>query len=947
MVIWEGVIAKMKLYDLRIEYDKYPIGLTVERPRFSWKIQSDKGDTMQTGYRIIVKRAEDEKVVWDSGEVMSDASIHIEYDGEKLLDESEYSVHISVTDNHGESAEAGAYFETGVFDACSFEAKMITHDFDESNTACPVFYKLFNIDRTIAKAVAYVTSQGVYEMTVNGQKAGDYRMAPGWTSYHKRLQYQTYDITELLGEENNIEITVGNGWYKGIFGFDLRPNRYGDRVGAFAEIHIFYEDGGREKICTDETWSVRESEILSSEIYMGESVDTTKNKTVGMSNSLDTTEPTEKNAKEEKHQTSCKIIVKDFDKRTLVSQENEPVRVTERIKAKKVFADPAGNVLVDFGQNLTGVVELSIKGSRGQKVTISHAETLDKNGVFYPDTLRKAKSVDEFILNGEDQILSPTFTFHGFRYAKIEGIENPEPSMFTALVLHSDMENIGTFECSNRKVNQLYSNITWSFRDNFLDVPTDCPQRDERLGWMGDAQVFSWTASEIKNTARFYSKWMKDVAADSSLEKGVPHVVPDILGQYSASAWSDAAVIIPWVVYQTYGDKKILADSWKCMHEWVDYIRNHCDENGLWQSGFQYGDWLALDKEEMVDRIGATDRYMIANAYYLYVTDIVRKTAIILGYMDAEKDYSNLYTYTLEAFRNEYYTRTGRIVSETQTGAVISLYFDLAREKDRKRILESLVNNIAAHKNHLVTGFVGSPYLCHVLSENGEHELAATLFMREDYPSWLYAVNKGATTIWERWNSITPEGDFDESGMNSLNHYAYGSIGDWMFRRLCGITQLEAGYKRFRVQPMLVKGIHETHRTFESMYGTIESHVSCRDGRIKVKVVVPANTTAEIILPEKQEVISVGSGTYEYEYATSTDLTVEKYSMESTLGEILQQQTAVDMFNQFAPGMLDNPMIGYAKGMSLTELLTQAPEAKPMYEAVIAALNVQEKILIA
>lgn len=909
----------MKLQDLRIEYDKHPIGLTVEKPRFSWKMVSDKKNTMQTSYHIVVTKSES-AIVWDSGEVKSDTSIHVEYAGDKLEDETEYTVMVTVTDNHGETASITGSFETGIFYNEIFEAKMITHDFDENETACPVFYKLFECDRKVRKATAYITSHGVYEASLNEKTIGDLRMAPGWTSYHNRLQYQTYDITDLIRAENIIEITVANGWYKGIFGFALKANNYGDRVGCFAEIHILYEDGSMEKICTDENWSVRNGQILSSEIYMGESVDTTK---TDFSNG--------------------NLSIKEFDIKTLTSQENEPVRVTERIKPVNIFTDPEGNKLVDFGQNLTGVVELNIKGEKGQKVTVSHAETLDKNGVFYPETLRKAKSIDEFVLNGEQQILSPKFTFHGFRYAKIEGIEKLSEDMFTALVIHSDMEVIGEFNCSNKKVNQLYSNVTWSFRDNFLDIPTDCPQRDERLGWMGDAQVFSWTASEIRNTARFYSKWMKDIAAESSLEKGVPHVVPNILDSYSSSAWSDAAVIIPWVVYQTYGDTKILSDSWQCMHEWVDYIKNHCGENGLWQSGFQYGDWLALDKEEMADRTGATDKYMIANAYYLYVTDIVRKTARVLGYADAEKNYSDLYDKTIEAFRNEYYTPTGRIVSETQTGAVLSLYFNLAREKDRKRIMDTLVENIGIHKNHLVTGFVGTPYICHVLSENGAHDLASTLFMREDYPSWLYAVNKGATTIWERWNSITPDGDFDESGMNSLNHYAYGSIADWMFRKICGISQLEPGYKRFRVKPMFVKGIYESGRSYETMYGTIESHVSCRDGKIKVKVVVPANTTAEIILPEKNETAVVGSGTYEYEYVTDTDLTVEKYSMESTLGEILQEQLAKDMFEQFAPGMLDNPMIGYAMGMSLTEMLTQAPEAKPMYEAVIAALNVQEK----
>ena len=505
------------------------------------------------------------------------------------------------------------------------------------------------------------------------------------------------------------------------------------------------------------------------------------------------------------------------------------------------------------------------------------------------------------------------------------------------------MEKTGDFHCSNKKVNQLQSNITWSQRDNFLDIPTDCPQRDERLGWTGDAQVFSWTAAFNRNTALFYTKWMRDVAAESSLEKGVPHVVPDILESYSSSAWSDVAVIVPWVVYQIYGDKGILEENWKCMHEWVDYIKNNCEENGLWQSGFQYGDWLALDKEESADRTGATDKYMIANAYYLYVTDLVKQTAEVLGKKEEAEKYASLYETTLDAFQREYYTETGRIVSETQTGAIISLYFNLAREKDRKRILNTLLTNIENHKNHLSTGFVGTPYICHTLSENGAHEMAATLFMKEDYPSWLYAVNMGATTIWERWNSIKQDGTFDESGMNSLNHYAYGSVGDWMYRKVAGLSQLEPGYKRFQVKPMFVKGIEEWGTEFESVYGKIVANTSCKDGKIHVHVEVPANTTAVIVLPEKEETHEVGSGVYDYEYATETSLAVERFSMDSTLGEIVAEPLAVEMFNQMVPGMLEGPMIQFAYGMTLAELLGAAPEARPMYEAVVNALNQKER----
>ena len=797
---------------------------------------------------------------------------------------------------------------------------MITSDFPAEETACPVFGKTFVTDKKVKKARLYATAHGVYEATLNGQTVGDYRMAPGWTSYHNRLQYQIYDVTEQLAAENEITITVGNGWYKGILGFTCEPNRYGTQAGAFAELHVEYEDGSKDVIATDETWSVKTGEIRYSEIYMGETIDT------------DAPEIAEGN-----------VVVKDFDKAVLTAQENEPVRITEKIAGKELIVTPKGEKLVDFGQIVTGVVEAHVKGEKGQKIVIRHAEVLDKDGNFYPETLRQAKSIDTFICNGEEQIFRPRFTFHGFRYICVEGMEEFTADQFIACVTHSDMEKTGDFNCSNKKVNQLQSNITWGQRGNFLDIPTDCPQRDERLGWTGDAQVFSWTAAFNRNTALFYTKWMRDVAAESSLEKGVPHVVPDILGQYSSSAWSDVAVIVPWVVYQMYGDKGILEENWKCMHEWVDYIKNNCEENGLWQSGFQYGDWLALDKEESADRTGATDKYMIANAYYLYVTDLVKQTAQILGKTEEAVKYEELYTTTLEAFREEYYTPTGRIVSETQTGAILSLYFDLAREKDRKRILNTLLTNIANHKNHLSTGFVGTPYICHALSENGAHEMAATLFMKEDYPSWLYAVNMGATTIWERWNSIKPDGTFDESGMNSLNHYAYGSVGDWMYRKVAGLSQLEPGYKKFQVKPMFVKGIEECGTEFESVYGKIVTNTSCKNGKIHVHVEVPANTTAVIVLPEKEEEHEVGSGVYDYEYDTETSLVVERFSMDSTLGEIVAEPLAVEMFNQMAPGMLEGPMIEFAYGMTLAELLGAAPQAKPMYEAVVNALNQKEK----
>lgn len=907
----------MRIYDFTIEYQAEPKGLGIKEPRFSWKLESEEQDVVQASYHLWVFCGG--QPVWDSARTDSAQSVLIPYGGLGLEEEKEYQVHLAVEDNYGNLAESDTVFSTGIYDTAHFAAKMITHNFSREETACPVFYRFFSAKKQVEKACLYATAHGVYEIALNGKRIGDAYMCPGWTDYHKRLQYQYYDITEELCRENCIEMTVGNGWYKGILSFDCKPDRYGDRTGAFAEIHIFYADGSREVIATDTDWKVRTGQIRYSEIYMGETLDT---------DDADTIEGT--------------VLEAEFDPLVLVPQENEPVRVTERISAKKIFMDAQGNRLVDFGQNLTGLVELKIKGKRGQKVIIRHAEVLDKDGVFYPDTLRTAISTDTYILNGEEQVLMPHFTFHGFRYIAVEGIETMKQEMFTACAMHSDMKKTGSFHCSNPAVNQLQSNIEWGLRDNFFDIPSDCPQRDERLGWMGDAQVFSWTAAFNRNTALFFSKWMKDVAAASSLEEGVPHIVPDIQGTYSSAGWSDAAVIIPWVVYQTYGDERILEESWQCMHEWVDYIHNRVNEDGLWMTNYQYGDWLALDREQGDKSVGATDVYLVANAYYLYVTSLVAQTARVLGKEEEAVYYEELHAKTLESFREEYYTARGRIVSETQTGCVLSLHFGLAREQDREKILNTLLANIEDHKNHLTTGFLGTPYLCHALSDHGAHHMASILFMRDDYPSWLYAVKMGATTIWERWDAILPDGTMEHPGLNSMNHYAYGSIGDWMYRKIGGINQLEAGYHRFYVRPMFVQGIEEARTELETPYGKIVSEWSCKNKRIHVEIQVPANTSAVFYLPEKEEPLSVGSGTYVYEYDTETSLKELRFSLDNTLGEVMEEPLGKQMLDQMVPELMANPMIEYAKKMTLAEGISSAPEIRAVYEAVIKALNEQE-----
>ena len=908
----------MQIKDLCMEYRRNPIGIDILKPGFSWKLESEKQNTMQTGYQIQV--ISEGRMIWDSGCRKSDQSVLVEYEGDLLQAETVYEYRVTVWDNHGEMAAAVGHFETGLLSGKNFKAQWITHPFEKEETACPIFTKTFALKGKVKRARVYATALGVYEVSVNGSKAGDAFFAPGWTNYKKRLQYQTYDVTDLLGQENILEITVGNGWYKGILGFYCRPDNYGDRTAVLAELHVIYEDGTREVIATDTNWQLKTGQIRYSELYMGETIDSTYtgNETVG-------------------------AVAFSYPMENLTAQESEPVKITKRTPARELIITPKGEKVLDFGQNMAGFVEVKVQGEAGQRVVIRHAETLDKDGNFYSETLRQAKSIDTFICDGTEQVFRPHFTFHGFRYISVEGLEEIKPENFTACTLHTDMKITGSFTCSNEMVNQLQSNIQWGQRSNFLDIPTDCPQRDERLGWTGDAQVFCRTASYNMDTALFFRKWLRDLKSEQTKEYGPPHVVPNILSnQDAAAAWSDAATIIPWTVYQVFGDKRILEEQYGSMKGYVDYITEHCGENGLWQTGYQYGDWLALDKEESADRTGATDKYLVANAYYAYSTDIVSKTAKILNLAEDAARYESLYRDIVKRFDEEYITRTGRVVSETQTGCVLALYFGLAQEKYRARIAKSLETNIANHKNHLSTGFVGTPYLCHVLSENGMHDLAGTIFLKEDYPSWLYAVKRGATTVWERWNSIMPDGSFDESGMNSLNHYAYGSIGGWMYEKLAGINLLKPGYKEIRIQPRFIKGITSVDASYDSVYGTIRSAWNCKEGKITVDVTIPVNTTAQIVIKEKEEVIEVGSGCWHYEYSTDTRLEADRFTMDTTLGELIQEPLAVEMLNRFSPGMLDGPMIQFAYGMTISELkAVMPPEGIEMFKAVLDAVNQQ------
>ena len=910
----------LNLYDLTIEYKTNPLGLDEVQPRFSWKLESDRNDTRQTAYRIIVSNSEP---LWDSGRVESEQSILIEYLGVLFEPRTAYTWTVTVWDNHGESASASASFETGLLSGAAFEgkARWITHGLDKDETASPIFTKTFTVSKPVARARLYATALGLYEAELNSEKIDDSFFAPGWTSYRKRLQYQTYAIDTLREGENQLRFTLGKGWYSGALGFMPMPNLYGDTTAMLALLIVSYNDGTEELIGTDESWDVSTGTICFSEIYDGETQDWTLPETcIGKALSFE----------------------HGFD--TLVAQENEPVRCLMTLPVVREFMAPNGEHLFDFAQNLTGWVEVKITGRPGQKIVLHHAESLDENGNFYTGNLSFAKATDTYILSGEDQTIRPHFTYHGFRYVCVEGLEEGQSIELTACHLSSDLKENGSFSCSDSRVNRLQQNIVWGQRDNYLDVPTDCPQRSERLGWTGDATAFTPTAVFHQNIMPFMRKWMHDFSADQTAETGAPQVVPNTLGndQMGPAYWGDVATVVPWTLYETYGDKRVLIEQYESMKTWTEYVRRSCGANGLWQTGFQYGDWLGLDVEAnglADERKGATDDYFVANACYLWTLQIMADTAAVLGNGEDEAFYRDLREKVLSAFRDEYVTKTGRLVCETQTAMTLALHFGLVEEKDRAAIAERLAQNIAAHKTHLTTGFVGTPYLCLALSDNGKHDVAGKLLLQEENPGWLYEVKMGATTVWERWNSIMPDGSFNPANMNSLNHYAYGAIGYWLYTRLCGLKRLEPGYKRLAVAPQFIKGITHAALTYECVYGTIKTAWHCEGGTITVDLTVPANTTAELTLPEKGETLTLGSGSYHYEYATETHLEQDRYTLETQLRLMLDHPVAQPIIRQYIPQMLDNPMIEYVRNEPISSLLTYAPEAKPLYEMILKAMN--------
>ncbi len=846
---------------LRTEYQSDPVGIDVTQPRFSWEIKANVRNLNQTAYELRVGLSAEnlenrETPYWTTGKVLSDVSNQIIYEGPAAESGKRYYWTIRIWDNQNHITDWSpvAFWETGLLNKSDWKASWIepvmTAD-ARVEEPCPLIRKTFKLKKAVRSARLYITSHGIYELEINGKKPNGWLFTPGWTSYNKHLQYQSYDLTPMLQTGNNaIGVILGNGWYRGDLGWSHNRNLYGNQLGLLAQLNVEYTDGSKEVIKTDKTWKFAKSAILMSEIYHGERYDA-RLEIPGWS----TPEFADAGWKP--------VVVKDFSLDNLAAQSAPPVERMAELTPIRIFTAPNGDTLVDIGQNMVGWIQMKVNGTAGQKVTLRHAEVLDKDGNMYYDNLRAAKQTIEYTLKGGGvEVYEPHFTFQGFRFVKVSGFPKmPDIEDIIGIVIHSAMDFTGEFACSDPMINQLQHNIQWGLMGNFLDVPTDCPQRDERLGWTGDAQVFAPTACYNRDAATFYTKWLKDMAFDQLPDGRIPHVIPDILKDGGSTGWADACVIVPWTVYRQYGDTRILEQQYPSMQAWINYMKTRAGSSLLWNNGEHFGDWLAFASNRS-DYTGATtDKDLIATAYFAWSTKLVSQIAGILGKPEDAAAYHELFNNIRAAYQKEFVTPNGRLSSNTQTAYVISLAFGLVPDAQRDSVAARLAADVRSF-GHVTAGFIGSSLVNPVLSAFGYDDLAYMLLTRKDYPGYLYPITKGATTIWERWDGIKPDGSFQDAGMNSFNHYAYGAIGNWMYNQVAGIQEdpVVPAYKKLIIRPVPGGGLSWVRAEHQSIYGMVRSEWKTETGSLTMKVTIPANTTADVYVKtnDQQKVTESG-----------------------------------------------------------------------------------------
>lgn len=890
----------MKITSLKTNHLVNPLGYWLQQPSISYIVEDTEAKRQVEAQVTVAADPEFTEIIWDSGRQEDVDSTHFVLPIE-MAPRTRYYWKVRVWADNGEEAESeAAWFETAK-EAEPWTAHWITPDLSPS--IHPILFRQFTVSKKVVRARAYMVGLGAYEWTLNGQKVGEEYLLPGCEAYDSWIQYQTYDITELLKEENEAEVWLGNGWYKGDYGLSSKKDVYGDRFVLLAELHMEYEDGTREVLTTDTDWKARKSPVTYSDIYNGEIVDCSQVST-------------------EVYDT-CEVSM-GYDK--LRARLNPPILIHERLKPIEVIHTPAGETVLDMGQNMVGWVAFTVTAPAGTRIRLQHGEIL-QDDCFYVENLRTAKQ--EFIYTCHEGVnhVRAHFTFYGFRYVLVEGWPyEVKAEDFTGCVIHSDMEETGRIETSNPLVNRLFENTRWGQKGNFLDTPTDCPQRDERMGWTGDAQIFCGTASYNMDTYAFYTKYGYDLYQEQrKLGGNVPYVVP--MAGYDGDgscAWGEAATVIPWEVYLHFGDPKILENQYESMKGWVEYMYRADEASGssrLWKVGCHLADWLALDGKIEGGVYGGTDPYFVASAYYYYSTNILAQAASVLGKEEDAAHYQKLAEEIKAAFQQEYFTPTGRLAVDTQTAHTMVLFMGLAPEDAVERTRAGLRKLIRDNYFHLNTGFVGTPYLCRALSDHGMNDVAYTLLLNDDYPSWLYEVKMGATTVWERWNSVMPDGHISGTGMNSLNHYAYGAVVEWMYRNMIGIRPVAGapGFRKAEIKPQPDYRITWAKMDLRTAVGSY--HVGWEMGpaeeggrrQMTVQIRVPFGAEADVYLPDAEAAsipgadqagscahILLDAGSYTFTYRTTKAYT-KRYSVECTVPELTGEPQALAILQKYLP----------------------------------------------
>lgn len=817
-----------------------------KHPRFSFTLASDRDEVFL-----------DKAVISVNGwSFETSEQISVPYNGEELKPYTQYLVTVEATDNYGDTAEASMIFQTGRLDV-EWKAKWITdtsYHFTGKRISpkTMTFQKKISVNKKIQSAKIYATAIGIYELLLNGNKVGTDYFMPGYTSYQHQLQYQTYDITDMILEnENTLVAVVGGGWAVGAFSF-RRINRITAKRQAFlGEIRILYQDGTQETIRTDESWKVTENgNYQMTEFYNGESYDA----------SIDLKQTDWVQAGVE----SVKIHPK------IIAHYGAPVRAHEIMMPCSIMRAKGGNIIYDFGQNFAGVIHATLNGNKGQVVVFHHSEIL-VDGELYTKPLRTACATATYTCVDGRQTYSPRMTYMGFRYVSITGIEEKDIEL-KALELYSDMEQYGTFECSNEMINQLQSNICWSAKSNFVDIPTDCPQRDERMGWTGDIALFSRTAYYNFNMSRFIEKWLLDVKAEQRAGGGIPGTVPHVVIPMQIESrfpmaidhWGDACILVPWADYMSRGDKETLRLMYPTMKKYLKACKFWAEALSLgenrriWKLIFHYGDWCAPDTEYKgwKSRGKWTATACLANS-----SRIVAQIAEILGEIDDSNYYTKLYEETAKAYIVVFTDGKGKLKKEFQTAYVLPLYYDIFQKSDKQRAAENLVRLVRKNDYHIGTGFPGTPYILFALADNGYVDDAYKMLLEDSCPSWLYEVKVGATTIWERWDGLNEDGCCMKNDMVSFNHYASGAVGDFLYRRIAGIEATEGGYKKFRIAPFVGGNISYARGSVETPYGRIESEWQINNNQFLIRVVIPVGTVCTLKLPDGETKV-LSSGTY-------------------------------------------------------------------------------------